>query len=223
MSAIRELQQIYTKCGLNFTDAVRAWREASYTTSDIKNQVQYDAHIKISETVAAQIHKYATTYEENTISTRDSDIDAMVMHKLSKLTPNIKKTMNKVGNNAYTVPSMPDHTVWKVVSKDVDGKEAFFLARIKDQEITPTVKAAMDATNPEGGSYSEVLVDRINYADGSIDVVPTNCPGKGKAQDMPIGDEGKPNCVHKSQQCPHLQNFTLAPLNGDKTIKCGIK
>lgn len=170
----------------------------------------------------------------------ESHLDALANAKLAKLTPKIKRDLVRVGYNQYTIPKIAEHVVWRVVSKmEDDGKEAYYLTRInnnndghgtkkKAAEDSPTFTEGTDKERKleeqtYNKSYSEVLVDKFELLHGALNIVPTNCPGKGKDQNLMIGDDGAPCCMLQGKPCPHLQDFSMTVLAGDKTINCGIK
>ena len=153
---------------------------------------------------------------------KDHELDALVTKKLAKLTPNLKKELQRVGSNQYVIPKIAEYAVWRIVKKEEDGKEAFYLARIKDNE-EPVKKCAAEQPSIHDQGTSEVLIDSLEMSGGEIDLFPTNCPGKGKVQDLLAGEAGEPQCILKSKKCPHLKDFALAPLAGDKTIICDVK
>ena len=220
MEFIKELKHMYTSAGLDFDKAVALWRQASFAPADIKAQVFYDTSIKLSDTACAEILKQSDYTEY--LSDRDHELNVLVTKKLAKLTPNLKKEMQRVGSNKYIIPKIAEYAVWRIVKKDEDGKEAFYLARIKDTEEHTKKCAAEQAPigNPEG---SEVLIDSLEMNGGEINLFPTNCPGKGKVQDLLAGEAGEPQCILKNKKCSHLKDFSLAPLAGDKTLLCDVK
>jgi len=220
MEFIKELKHMYNTAGLDFDKAVALWRQASFTPSDVKKQVFYDTSVKLSEEACTELLKQSSYADY--LNDKDHELDALVTQKLARLTPNVKKELQRIGSNQYIIPKLAEYAVWKIVSKEENGKEAFFLARIKDTE-EPVKKCAAEQAPIDNKAESEVLIDSLEMTNGEINLFPTNCPGKGKVQDLLTGETGEPQCIIKNKQCPHLKDFTLAPLAGDKTLFCDVK
>lgn len=231
MTSINDLKKLYTTKGLDFTDAVNAWKRASYTTYDIKAQIQFDVNCTVDESVLNRIAGVTDTSYASYLTDKDHEIDALVEKKLAKLTPNIKKEMQRVGSNQFVIPKIASHVVWKVVSKDENGKTAFYLARVNESAADTTKKAAEedlsgkkpDTSDIANKPMSEVLVEKVEIINGSVSLYPTNCPGKGKATDLITGPDGKYCCILQGSKCPHLLDFSMEPLAGEKTLRCDIK
>lgn len=164
----------------------------------------------------------------------DDYIDALAKAKLAKLTPRLKSQLTRIGSNEYVINKIAEHVVWRVVSQtDSEGKQAFYLARVNDTSKAKKKTAAEDplpepsdnapAEMPSSGTMTEILVDTISMQQDAITVTPTNCPGKGKVQDLQNGEDGKPCCMLHGKKCSHLHDFSITVLNGDKTINCDVK
>lgn len=68
----------------------------------------------------------------------------------------------------------------------------------------------------------EVLLESIEITQEGTTAYPTNCPGKGRKEDILITEEGKAACMYKGNKCPYFIGADFKLEDYTKDIKCGV-
>jgi hypothetical protein len=69
---------------------------------------------------------------------------------------------------------------------------------------------------------AEVLLSSIKIDNKGASVYPANCPGKGRAQDILIDDDGSAACMFNGQKCPYFVSTEFSLEEYDKNIICKV-
>jgi len=146
---LASLDNSYSKASLDLLQALRAWKEARLTPDDIKDQVLSDTGKKITAVEARELHHIGTVlqYDYDSIAKqfevskgREDLIPENIKENKIKLSPAIKMSMEKVGENLYRHKTAK--TYWTLKEKMGDnGDKAVFLVAIDDPEEGQTKKA----------------------------------------------------------------------------------
>lgn len=223
----------YSQQNIDFRDVACTWKEAGFTVKDVQDTLISDLSETLDMVDSKKVFRFASELASNEeyinyLGGNDHELDALVNKKLAKLTPNIKSRLISNGNNTFTVKEAKEQNVsWRLVSKkESDGQDVIYLARVTnttEEELLQKVAAEMPMVDKSpSGNDSEVLIAKVELKGDAVNLTPTNCPGKGKAQDIPTDESGKQTCILSGKKCPHLKTFSLEPLSGDKTIICDI-
>ena len=69
---------------------------------------------------------------------------------------------------------------------------------------------------------AEVLLSSIKIDNEGADVYPTNCPGKGRTDDLLLDSSGQPACMLNGQKCPYFVSTMFTLEQYDKNIICNV-
>lgn len=69
---------------------------------------------------------------------------------------------------------------------------------------------------------AEVLLSSIKIDSNGADVYPTNCPGKGRAQDILLDSSGQTACMFNGRNCPYFRGTKFSLEQYDKSIECSV-
>jgi len=142
-----KLNNCYTKEGMNFFEAIRAWRKERLTPENIRLQVEYDIGKSITGVEARELyhvgesmqHDFDSTISQFEISEGRSDlIPENIKEKKIKLSPAIKQSMERLGQNLYR--DKKAGTYWTLKEKVGDGGEkVVYLVAINEPDNTQKV------------------------------------------------------------------------------------
>lgn len=133
---LHTLNNVYGNEGLDFMKALRVWKEARLTPQMIKDQIHNDVQQKVSLAEAMSLHKIGTSLimgsDPNILNNKEdaSDIyQKMSTSKQMKLTPNVRATLQRVGQNLFRTKRA--NIYWKIDMKNTDdGQQVPYLVRI---------------------------------------------------------------------------------------------
>ena len=69
---------------------------------------------------------------------------------------------------------------------------------------------------------AEVLLSSIKIDGNGANVYPANCPGKGRAQDILIDENGSAACMFHGKACPYFRSTEFSLEQYDKNIICKV-
>jgi hypothetical protein len=69
---------------------------------------------------------------------------------------------------------------------------------------------------------AEVLLSSISIDDNGAVVYPTNCPGKGRANDLLLDSKDQPACMLNGSKCPYFVSTKFTLEQYDKNIICSV-
>ncbi len=137
-----QLQASYTKENLDLMGALKVWREANLSPSAIRDQVRNDIGRGITAAEAAELYHigesmksdYDTFAKQYEVSKgRDDLIPPAVKDRSIKLTPSIKMSMERVGQNMFR--DKVAKTYWTMKEKiGDDGSKSIFLVAIDEPD-----------------------------------------------------------------------------------------
>jgi len=132
---IYSLNNKYTHAGLDLMQALRVWKQAKLTPEMIRDQVRNDIGRSISSAEARVLHR---TGSDLVSGMRELDFrreeDADVLEKMGmvrkiKLTPNVRASVERVGQNLFRTKRA--NILWKIDMMNTDdGKQVPYLVRI---------------------------------------------------------------------------------------------
>lgn len=139
---MHSLNTTYTKKGMDILKALRVWREARLTPDDIKSQVFNDSGRRINAIEARELHHIGTAmqYDYDSVAKqfevskgRDDLIPENIKGNKIKLSPAIKMSMEKIGQNLYRHKTA--RTYWTLKEKQGDnGDKSLFLVAVDDPD-----------------------------------------------------------------------------------------
>jgi len=71
-------------------------------------------------------------------------------------------------------------------------------------------------------SQVEILLSEIKIDNTGVSVYPTNCPGKGRKQDVLYDKDGNASCMYNSKTCPYFVGAAFYLDDYTKNIDCKV-
>jgi len=137
-SGIREtlysLNNIYAKEGFDVLRALRVWKEARLNPAMIRDQIRDDVGHNVSLAEAKALYKIGSELQSGITYEFGKEQDTNVMqqmnaHRVMKFTPNVRASVEKIGQNLYRTKRA--NVLWKIDMKDNDdGSQIPYLVRV---------------------------------------------------------------------------------------------
>lgn len=98
-----------------------------------------------------------------------------------------------------------------------------FLDAIEKCKQNIRKEAKLISLKPETNKIAaEVLLSSIYIDSNGADVYPTNCPGKGRADNLLLDKNGQPACLLNGSSCPYFVSVKFTLEQYDKNVECNV-
>lgn len=135
---LNDLNTKYSKSDLDFLEALKIWKKAKLTPTEIRGQVASDIGMRINMAEAKILHRKGAEitagYDELYEIDENTEVDDKIKtSRALKLTPAIRASMEKVGHNLYRTKKA--ELLWKIDMKETgDGERVPYLVRVETIE-----------------------------------------------------------------------------------------
>jgi len=182
---LHKLNIKYASEGLDLLKAVRTWKDLKFSSDDIRNQVLSDIGMHLADGSAQELYHLgaAMKCDYDSINKpyevgkgREKLLPDNIKNKSVKLSPAIKMSMERVGQNLYR--DKKAKTYWTMKEKVADnGEKVIFLVAIEEQDDDVKKTAAV----PEMG---------IKPSEGGTETTVTNIKATGGESGDPMKEQG---------------------------------
>ena len=135
-----KLGKIYNDSELDITEAVKVWKQAKLSPTNIRDQISNDVGIRISLAEAKILH---TLGSDLMLGMDNLDfgkayandiLQKLMTRKAIKLTPSVREAVERVGRNMYRT-KRASNIMWKIdVRHTDDGQQVPYLLRLETVE-----------------------------------------------------------------------------------------
>lgn len=163
---LHQLNLKYASEGLDLLKAIRAWKDLQFTPDSIRDQVRNDVGTTITASDARELYhlgssmKYdydAMTKPYEVSKGREKLIPDNIKNEQRKLSPAIKMSMERLGQNLYR--DKKAKTYWTLKEKVADnGEKAVYLVAIEEPDDVKKTADLKGVDGESGTEYSQEVV-----------------------------------------------------------------
>ena len=163
---LHQLNLRYASEGLDLLKAIRAWKDLQFTPDSIRDQVRNDVGTTITASDARELYHLGSSmkYDYDAMAKpyevskgREKLIPDNIKNEQVKLSPAIKMSMERLGQNLYR--DKKAKTYWTLKEKVADnGEKAVYLVAIEEPDDVKKTAALSGVDGEPGTAYSKETV-----------------------------------------------------------------
>ena len=160
---LHQLNLKYASEGLDLLKAVRAWKDLQFTSDSIRDQVRNDVGTTITASDARELYHLGSSmkYDYDAMAKpyevskgREKLIPDNIKNEQRKLSPAVKMSMERLGQNLYR--DKKAKTYWTLKEKVADnGEKAVYLVAIEEPDDVKKTAALSGVDGEPGTAYSK--------------------------------------------------------------------
>jgi len=160
---LHQLNLKYASEGLDLLKAVRAWKDLQFTPDSIRDQVRNDVGTTITASDARELYHLGSSmkYDYDAMAKpyevskgREKLIPDNIKNEQRKLSPAVKMSMERLGQNLYR--DKKAKTYWTLKEKVADnGEKAVYLVAIEEPDDVKKTAALSGVDGEPGTAYSK--------------------------------------------------------------------
>ena len=178
---LTRLNSKYAEEGMDLMQALRVWKESKLTPAKIRDQVRSDIRKDITSSDAVELYHLGSSMESDYNSIckpfevnkgREDLIPENIKEKKIKLSPSIRQSMDRVGQNLYRDKTAK--TYWTLKEKIADnGDKAIYLVAVEEpdeikRKANIHTAATGEALQNLGGAIKQDVGQGVDAAGNAI-------------------------------------------------------